>query len=126
MSVAVSTPGSLPSPRRQQQLQQQSQYQGCKVTVFGFPLELAQRVVERLTPNDDALVDYQVSGNWVHVEYSQPFYAQVALSRNGELLVDNYIIGVCAYRDKLDQMMMQRNTPGSIKSIAAASPVKFK
>ncbi|KAI3631746.1 hypothetical protein MIR68_010219 [Amoeboaphelidium protococcarum] len=102
-----------------------------RITTFGFPIEKAEKVLRKLSANvrtssssqsfgyrspqskqspgggrglgqNGTIVDYVVKDRWMHIEFQSEFYAQIALTKNGELMVDGYIIGICSYRESLD------------------------
>ncbi|KAI3639692.1 hypothetical protein MIR68_002386 [Amoeboaphelidium protococcarum] len=99
-----------------------------RITTFGFPIEKAEKVLRKLSANvrtssssmgqsspynkqspgggglgqNGTIVDYVVKDRWMHIEFQSEFYAQIALTKNGELMVDGYIVGICPYRESID------------------------
>lgn len=64
------------------------------ITVFGFQMHQVGKVLN-LCRQYGEIVNYKThSGNYMHVLYRTKMQAQLAMSKNGQQLLDNAIIGV--------------------------------
>lgn len=69
------------------------------VTVFGYPPEAASTVLKKFQEFGQ-VIDFNTGrGNWLNIQYQTKLQASLALSKNGDRILENAIVGVMVARD---------------------------
>eukprot|EP00455_Lapot_gusevi_P019297 TRINITY_DN2069_c0_g1_i4.p2 TRINITY_DN2069_c0_g1~~TRINITY_DN2069_c0_g1_i4.p2 ORF type:complete len:141 (-),score=53.85 TRINITY_DN2069_c0_g1_i4:222-620(-) len=67
------------------------------ITVFGFPAEKLDRVLQHFQQYGDVVRFEQAPaphGNWMHLQYKTDLAAERALAQNGKIMDEQFMIGV--------------------------------
>jgi len=91
------------------------------VTVFGFPPSAASYILQQFY-HYGTIINHKLppNGNWMHLHYQNKLQAKVALSKNGKIFGNSYMVGVAPCIEK--SVMRSSNTSTVSKEASVISP----